>query len=262
VIAPVVALINFKKPKRFSIPILGLTSLALFSIFMIHMKSSFIWAHLPFLWYMQFPWRFLAVSIFLLCLLVGLTVHMFGKYKYIFGILLVAISFILTISFYVPKTWFNSKDTDKFSGVSWQKQMTISIFDYLPIYAKLPPITQAPDFPEIMDGKADFSDYKKGSDFQIGDLEVTEDATLRLPLFDFPGMQVKVDGKVVKHGHDDCRNEEFCLGLINFKLPKGEHHIETRLTDTPIRRAGNYLSIVGVAAVIWLLIKKNEKHNN
>lgn len=262
VIAPVVALINFKKQKRFSIPVLGLTALALFSIFMIHMKSSFIWAHLPFLWYMQFPWRFLAVSIFLLCLLVGLTVYMFGKYKYIFGILLIAASFVLTISFYVPKAWFNIKDSDKFSGVSWQKQMTISIFDYLPIYAKLPPITQAPDFPEVMDGKAEFSDYKKGSDFQTGNVSVDSEATIRLPLFDFPGMQVKVDGKLVNHGHDDCRNEEFCLGLISFKLPRGEHKIEVELTDTPVRRIGNYLSIAGAAFVVWLLIKKNEKNNN
>lgn len=262
VIAPVVALINLKKHKRFSILVLGLTALALFSIFMIHMKSSFIWAQLPFLWYLQFPWRFLAVSIFLLCLLVGLTVHMFGKYKYIFGILLIVTSFALTISFYVPKAWFNIKDSDKFSGVSWQKQMTISIFDYLPIYAKLPPITQAPDFPEVIDGKAEFSDYKKGSDFQTGNVSVDSEATIRLPLFDFPGMRVKADGKLVNHGHDDCRNEEFCLGLISFKLPKGEHKIEVELTDTPVRRIGNYLSIAGAAFVVWLLIKKNEKNNN
>jgi hypothetical protein len=260
VIAPVVALISFKKQKRFSVLVLGLTALTLFSIFMIHMKSSFIWSQLPFLWYMQFPWRFLAVSIFLLCLLVGLSVHTLGKFKYIFGVLLIVISFILTISFYVPKAWLNINDTDKFSGVSWQKQMTISIFDYLPIYAKLPPISQAPDVPEVLDGMATFSDYKKGSDFQTGDVVVSSFATIRLPLFDFPGMQVKANGVVVSHRHDDCRNEEFCLGLISFKLSPGSYRLETRLTDTPVRKIGNYLTLVGSIVILWLLIKKNAKN--
>ena len=34
-------------------------------------------------------------------------------------------------------------------------------FDYLPIYATLPPINEAPDIPEVLDGKALFSDYKE-----------------------------------------------------------------------------------------------------
>jgi len=31
-------------------------------------------------------------------------------------------------------------DEEKFSGANWQKQLTSSIFDYLPIYAPLPPV--------------------------------------------------------------------------------------------------------------------------
>lgn len=259
VIAPILALINIKKHKKLSFIIFGFAALALFSIFMIHMKSSFIWVWFPFLWYLQFPWRFLAVSILLLCILVGYGVYMTGKYKYIFGSIFMAASFLLTISFYAPKTWLNISDTDKFSGVSWQKQMTISIFDYLPIYAKLPPIRQAPDIPEVLDGNAEFFSYKKGSDFQVGDFEVFREATIRLPLFDFPGMQVKVNGQVIKHNHDDCRGEEYCLGLISLKLPPGKYNIETRLTDTPVRRIGNYLFLTGVVAIVLLLIKKNAK---
>src|SRR4030042_3211047 len=156
VIAPIVALLGFKKHKqglagltgkKASLFILCLAGVTLASIFMIHMKSSFIWAKLPILWYMQFPWRFLAISIFLLCLIIGLLVYLAGKYKYVLGIVLVLVSFALTINYFVPKAWLNITDTDKFSGISWEKQLTISIFDYLPIYAKLPPYSKAPDLP-------------------------------------------------------------------------------------------------------------------
>ncbi len=255
ILVTLIAFIKFKKNQTTSKLIFLLSGLTLFSVFMIHMKSSFIWAKLPFLWYMQFPWRFLALSIFLLCLLSGYFIYMSGKFKYILGIIAIVISFCLSISFFVPKDWLNITDSDKFSGVSWQKQMTISIFDYLPIYATLPPINEAPPVPEIMDGKAEIIDYKKGSDFQTGRINVLEDATIRLPIFDFPGMQVKVNEEVVSHYNNDCRGTDFCYGLISFKLPKGEYKIEVELTNTPIRKLGNLLTILSIVTVIYLIVK-------
>lgn len=259
IITAIIAVINLKKDSRNSKLVLILCGMTLFSIFMMHMKSSFIWTQLPFLWYMQFPWRFLAISIFLLCLLSGYFINYLGKLKYVVGIIVILISFYLSISFFVPKDWFYITDIDKFSGVSWQKQMTISIFDYLPIYAILPPINEAPSIPEVLDGKAEFKDYKKGSNFQKGEIIVLEDSTIRLPLFDFPGMQVKIDGKKIDHYNNDCREEKFCYGLITFKLVKGEYKIETRLTDTPIRKIGNYISLTSIIILILLLFKKHAK---
>jgi hypothetical protein len=261
VIAPAVALLGFKRHRTNSLLILGLVGVTLASIFMIHMKSSFIWARIPLLWYMQFPWRFLAVSIFLLCLLTGLLVHVAGKYKYILGIVLVLASFALTINYFVPKAWLNITDTDKFSGTSWEKQLTISIFDYLPIYAELPPYSKAPDLPEVLKGNVKFLEYKKASDFQTGIVEVSNDSRVRLPLFDFPGMEVKVDGKITPHVNNDCSGERYCLGLITFNLPVGHHVVEARLTDTLVRRIGNIITLVGFGVIIYLSLslKQNKQ---
>ena len=249
----------YKKQKKLSLLLLIFVASELLVLFMMHMKSSFIWAHLPILWWLQFPWRYLSVSIFLLSLLAGLAIYLSFKAKYVLGTFTVLIALIINIEFFVPKDWLMIKDSDKFSGISWEKQMTISIFDYLPIYAKLPPIKEAPDLPEILDGTAKINNYKKGSDFQTGKIEVSDEATIRLPLFDFPGMQVKANGQAVKHNHDDCRGEEVCLGLISFKLSPGSYEIEAKLTDTPIRKLGNYLSLTSIFILIWLMIKKNEK---
>ena len=137
--------------------------------------------------------------------------------------------------------------------------MTISIFDYLPIYATLPPINEAPIIPEILDGKANIDDYKKGSDFQTGKITVLEDATIRLPLFDFPGMKVKVNGNIVNHYNNDCRLEKFCYGLITFKLTKGEYIMDARLTDTLVRKIGNYLTLISLV-ILSILIIQNRKN--
>jgi GT2 family glycosyltransferase len=259
IIAPVIAVLNFKKHNKTSLLMIVLVFLSLASVFMIHMKSSFIWAELPFLWYMQFPWRFLAISIFLLCILAGYVIFYAGRFKYILGIILVAVSFALTISFYVPKNWLSIKDTDKFSGVSWEKQLTISIFDYLPIYATLPPVQKAPPVPEVLEGNVKFLEYKKGSDFQEGLIEATKDSLIRIPLFDFPGMKVKIDGKVTSHVNNDCRGEKYCLGLITFSVPVGSHTIDIRLYDTPVRKIGNILTLISLGGIIVLMIKFKRK---
>ncbi|QQG42206.1 MAG: hypothetical protein HYV90_02720 [Candidatus Woesebacteria bacterium] len=262
VILPVLAIFNFRKNKKVSLFAFGLIFLTLLSIFMIHMKSSFIWALIPPLWYLQFPWRFLAVCIFLLCVLSGFAVYFAGRFKYVLGIVLVIASFVLTISFYIPKSWLNITDTDKFSDISWEKQLTISIFDYLPIYGILPPWSKAPEFPEVLYGVVKFLEYKKGSDFQTGTVEVSKDSLIRVPLFDFPGMVVRVDEKIVSHINDNCSEERYCRGLITFSVPSGKHNIDIRLSDTPIRKIGNTLTLLSFLAVILLAIsfKRNEKN--
>lgn len=259
-VAVILGIKFYKKEKKLSLLLLIFAALELFVLFMIHMKSSFIWARLPILWWLQFPWRFLSVSIFLLAILSGLAVYFSKKFKIIFGIILIFSNIILNIGFFVPKDWLDITDEDKFTGISWQKQMTISIFDYLPIYAEFPPINEAPAEPEILDGKAEIINYQKGSNFQYGKINVQDTSTIRLPLFDFPGMQVKVNDEIITHYNNDCRGEDFCYGLITFKLSKGEYQIETKLTDTPVRRIGNYLTLTSIIILVWLILKKDGKN--
>ena len=252
--------ILLKKKKEHLYLVLTLGALELFTLFMIHVKSSFIWNAIPILSWLQFPWRFLAISIFLLAILAGIGVYLIPKFKVWVGLAIILIAFVLNVGYFIPKAWENITDADKFSGVSWQKELTISIFDYLPIYAKLPPITAAPATPEVLEGMATFSNYTKGSDFQRGIINTGKNgALIRLPLFDFPGMVAKIDGNVVAHVNNNCQGEEFCLGLITFEVPSGEHKIEVELTDTLVRRVGNYLSIVSLVAVGGLYIFKRKK---
>lgn len=255
IILPILAIFNFRKNKKVSLFAFGLIFLTLVSIFMIHMKSSFVWTLIPPLWYLQFPWRFLAVCIFLLCVLSGFAIYFAGRLRYVLGVVLVVTSFVLTISFYTPKSWLNITDADKFSGISWEKQLTISIFDYLPIYGVLPPWSKAPEFPEVLSGNAKFLEYKKGSDFQTGIVEVSKDSLIRIPLFDFPGMIVKVDGKIVPHVNDNCSGERYCRGLITFSIPSGKHSVEIRLSDTPIRKIGNTFTLISLGCIVYLIVK-------
>ena len=255
-LAAVLAAINYKKEKKLAILTFGLVGSELIVLFLMHQKSSFIWSALPILSWLQFPWRFLTISIFLLSILAALAVYFAGKYGYLLGMVSVLFAFLLYGNFFMPKDWLKITDNDKFSGGSWEKQLTISIFDYLPIYAKLPPPSKAPDVPEVLEGEATFSNYRKGSNFQTANVEAKKESLLRAPIFDFPGMTVKVDGKMVPHVNDDCRNEKYCLGLVTFKVPEGSHSLEIRLFNTPARKAGDIISLLSLGAVLFFIFKK------
>lgn len=263
-LAAILVLLNFKKDKKLNILVLIITAVELIVLFLMHQKSTFIWEKIPTLSLLQFPWRFLADSAFILSFLGAVTIYkIYGfnkKFGVGVGIVIILTPFILHSSFFQPRDWFNISDADKFSNLSWEKQLTISIFDYLPIYAKLPPNKKAPLLPETLDGEVRYINYKKGSDFQVGEIEVKKAATLRLPLFDFPGMEVKIDGNRISHWHNDCRNQQYCLGLITFPVPEGKHKITVQLKDTTVRTLGNIITITCISlAGGFFLFKRHEK---
>lgn len=274
-IGVLLAVVHFRKYPKLSVIALALGFLELLILFMMHSKSSFIWSKIGFLEYLQFPWRFLSDSIFLLSILSAIAIFLIEKTEFkirrinvVWGVLgLIAVGiFILHGSFFKPHAWSEITDQEKFSGKSWDKQLTISIFDYLPIYAKLPPISKAPDKPEVLEGESEIVQWYKGSNWQSGQIKVQKESLIRLPLFYFPGMEVRANNLKPDIIYDECRGQEFCLGLISFKLPEGDYQVSAKLNDTPIRTVGNLLTVFSLAVVGFftyqLIGRKHPKKNN
>src|SRR3989344_1745342 len=263
--AVLLSLLTFKRNRKIAFITLVLAGLELLVLFMMHQKSSFIWSMIKPLEYLQFPWRFLSVSVFLLSVLGGIAVYLIekGEYQfrkiklsYVFGIFLIIALFILYLPFFQPRIWLNTNDKEKFSEGSWEKQLTISIFDYLPIYPKFPPTSKAPDNPETLEGLVDFRKRDKGSDFKYWEAFAEKDSVIRIPMFDFPWMTAFIDGEVVPHKNDDCRGQEFCLGLVTVAFPSGYHSIKVELKNTPVRSIGNIITLISVLVIVLLFLPK------
>ena len=259
VVAVIFSFINLKKSKKLSLLIIAFSLINLFILFLMHEKSSIIWVFAPILKWMQFPWRLLSISIFLFSFMSAYAIYSFGKIKYLLGVLVIGIIFVLNLNFFKPKEWFNISDNEKLSGELWEKELTSSIFDYLPIYAKMPPSQKAPLIPEVLEGNVEIINYYKGSDYQKGDINVNSDSIIRLPIFDFPGMSVYLNKEKVGHNHDNCTYQEFCLGLVTVNIPKGEYLLEVKLENTSVRTIGNILSVISILGMFFFLIKKDEK---
>ncbi len=250
------AITNLKKKKldRALWVVLLSALFVLTSLFMTHQKSTFIWQSLPLLSYLQFPWRFLVTANFFLGLVIGyLVVQVIHSRRLLLVAVFGGLIFFTNVSFFQPREWFDLTIWEKFSGLSWDRQLTISIFDYLPIYAKFPPATSAPILPEGKNSHISILDYRHGSASLRFNTRSQAPDRLVLPQFDFPGWQVKLDGQTISHSHNND------LGLITIDLPVGDHRVEAVLRDTPIRLFGNLLTIIFTPLAVYTLARK-EKH--
>lgn len=246
--------INFMKRKLnlSAFVVIGSTIFLLISLFMSHEKSTFIWKVIPVLSYLQFPWRFLVTANFFLCLSAGYFIDYLQVRAR--NILLIVLGFLvvfLNVSYFRPREWYNLTIWEKFAGISWDKQLTISIFDYLPIFAKFPPAKPAPTYPYASDTQVSILDYHHLASSIDFNVKSQSNTILTLPQFDFPGWRVSLDGRVIKHRHDND------LGLIAFDLPVGEHHVKAILGQTPVRLAGDILTLIFLPLGFYICLKKS-----
>lgn len=220
--------------------------LFLSALFMVHPRSVFIWNRLPVLAYLQFPWRFLTLVIFSISVLGGGVIFLLKNKsaQLICSISIIILTIVLNVSFFRVEKTFPMTDKDKlFSAKGWNKLQTDAIFDYLPIYAKAPPGSPAPGKPKIKEGTAVTTEIKKGSNYYSFNINVEKETEVQIPVYDFPGWKVFIDGKLSQVNHDNF------LGLITVNIPQGEHFVKLKFKNTFIRSFGDILSLIS-----WLVL--------
>lgn len=241
----------FKKRKQFQY-VFFLIILGWIALFFTHSKSTVIWDSIPALAFIQFPWRFLLLSGFIFSVAAGSLAELFSIKKAIFfSILLFFLSYMLYGEYFKPKEWLSINDSNKFSGEFWTKQITASIYDYLPAFAKKAPDQEAAKEPTVVEGTGQIFSGNQGTNWQNWEIEVfSKQMKLQLQLFYFPNWKVLVDGVATDINYE---NE---LSLITVKLLQGKHKIEVRLEDTLIRKVANAISILAFLPLFGLIMKR------
>ena len=218
------------------------------TLFMTHYRSAPVWLNLPLLKYLQFPWRFLTLAVFSASLLSGAVV-LAGRRLLPWLLLLLL---LLNANYFRPRTWFASlTDTDVFSGDSWLHQISGSNFDYLPIWAPLPPAGRAGSDLNMATGSGSFLTRVKKPRLPKYSLTVAvPQTTVELQTLYFPGWRVWLDGQEVSI--DPTRDP--LLGRMQADVPQGQHTLTARFTNTPIRTLANTLSLISWFALLTYLI--------
>jgi hypothetical protein len=268
--------------RRAYLGFLAVASLLL--LFLMTPSASLLWESFPPLAIIQFPWRLLALTIFTLSALAGLTVpllldHLVGPNSptegsevagYDAGVTLLALLIMLASYPYIgaaivpPADWredgraifrFEEEHPDMIAYTQWVSEpFTTSPMsdDYRsPAYVETGDLV-AYDQPgaltrlAIVQGSGEIlNQYSRGSSAG-GTVRVDGPATVRLHLYYFPGWQVRVDGQLVEMRVSDPH------GLIEVDVPAGEHRVDARMGSTPPRQAGTLASWATLLLLVGL----------
>ena len=263
-------LVKFLKSERVFFVTLFVLAVGWFSAYMTHLRSISIYQAIPQLGYIQFSWRFLTLVIFAFSFVAGYLAHVIHSKQKIFNFALFPFRILIIgslIVFLVIFNWNYFKpehgklgkltDEEKFTGAAWDLQQTAGIYDYLPVYAKEAPKGPQKSLAEIMEGKGDVSGFQQGTYWGVFNADIeTEKATIRINIFKFPGWKVFIKEPGGMKQIEEFVPEEELWGRMWIELPQGEHLIYTQLFNTPVRTAGNIISLLAIILLILFAYSK------
>ncbi len=225
----------------------------LFSVFMTHIKSAFVWEKIEILKFTQFPWRFLSVATFAASLIGAYTLQALkGSKKILF--FLIVLTVVLNWSFFKPgKFYTEMNDRKKLSGIFWEEQQRAAVLDYLPKTATQPREV-APNIPQVVLGKAVIENFENRSNRWKFKTQVSGSSTIEVPVFDFPGWEVWINSKKADYSSNNV------LGRISINFDKaGNYLVEGKFKDTTIRQVSNLVSVISFGVLIGILNGKRKK---
>lgn len=244
----------WRKNRNLSLFILFSSLVISLSIFMIHPRSKFVWGLIEPLKYLQFPWRFLTLISFFISLLSGSIFLWWDKKRQsLLWTGLVVLVVLLNFSYFRPEKFLQINDAQLLSGENWTRQLHRSIFDFLPAGAPEPPAKAATARYQIITGETEITNFRERTTWIAFDANTTTHSIVRLSQYYFPNWRLKVDGQNTPM---DYKNS---LGLMTFILGKGNHQVELRLIDTPVRTFSNWLTIIGAVISMILILTQIPK---
>lgn len=227
-------------------------------IFLMNIRSTFIWEALPLIQLTQFPWRLLMfttifTSVFYLLIVGRLRSKL--RYPLVFLITLAAIG--LNIGYFRPGEVNDYNDAYFFHRflprvVLWPGE-TVSrdYFNHAEDYVPLPKGAVRPKaLPQARLTGSSSTSLKVVSAnpyrFQA-QVESAKGDTLTYAAFNYPGWTVRLDGFPTAITPDS-------IGAITFPVPAGKHEVIIAFEDTPLRLFSNIISLGSLTFVMSYLI--------
>jgi hypothetical protein len=224
--------------------------------------SQFLWAQLPLLQYLQFPWRFLslvAVSTAFLCgvpfLWLGAERERVARWLLV-GML--GTVFLLGFPKARPEGFHNVTDADFSPQAIARSYLSVTTAEeYEPIWVQQRPQTPATEPVTLLSGKGEIATLHLSPTRREFTATIAETARLRLNTFYFPGWTLTVNGQARPLEYDNPQ------GIMEFSLEPGQYEVRLEFLDTPVRRAGTWLSLLALAVLVLTpLLTRWHRHRN
>ena len=241
--------------------------------------SQFIWDKFKYLWYLQFPWRFLSFTGIFISLVSAAGIYYLGKIiepknkriQMIFNLIIILLLVVTVVKYLIyskphgEKTYDERKLTS-FEEISWRVSKTS--FEFAPVGIK----TKKTELGTTTIGLNKKDLIKESFKVLSADKETTIVKTVinefskkefkieskypiefRLNTFNFPGWQAFLNGKEIKI------NDNNDYKLITVLVPEGKHNLLFVFKNTLIRTISNSISLFVFAMILLFFLIKIPK---
>lgn len=228
--------------------------LLLVSVILMLPASKFFWDTVPYIEYLQYPWRFLNFTGLFTSLAIAFLIFKIRDKRIVFSVtvLIIVGQLYFNVKLFkpvdinsFPNTYYESTD-----HIRWE---TSKISDeYMP-----------PDFLKPME-EAELPNTLLSAENARVNLTLNEvktgyikfmkegnDSMVHINKAYFPSWEAKLGDKSLKI-------EKVNSGM-QFYLPEGKQFVEMRIKSTPIQTIGNMFTIIGIVAVFAVIIVKKKK---
>lgn len=252
VLIVVISLLKFEDHTKKNLNILIKFSIIFFVVGIILMGSfsSILWEKLPFLSTILYPWRFINLLVLTSSVCAAFLIHRLKSNLIISLTLMVSVLFVSRHWWgwvgQIPKDDYyyqNYEDTNisglEFAPKGWSPQ-AIDLLD---------------KNVEIVMGQGEITHQTvKSNRWEFG-IKSASDSFVKLSLLNFPGWQVAYNGNITPIVSNFTTLKNDYSGLVVLGLPPGEHKVKVVFGETPVRKIGNYLSLICLLLIFFRILQ-------
>jgi len=238
--------------KYYLYPLVGI--LIGLSLFMTILKSKFLWDSLPLVNFIQFPWRFLSVSIIFIAITTALSMklinHMVMRFFYFLAIFWVIV--IGNYYYFRPEKMMEDPTVLYYADENKIRiGMSDVLKDFVPIQMSLDGNALKTQYKEFsLPEKTVVEIYKTHQKLYLVELE--EPQQVSFPVANFPGWEVEVNGRVVESQTAED-------GLLAVKLSSGKHQVGINFAKTNTRAISDLISGLSLLVFLSLIVGLREE---
>jgi hypothetical protein len=221
-----------------------------------------LWDFTPLLPTIQFPWRWVPVMEFSLCMLISsifsdkekTSIRLTGFKKRAFFYIIIVIS-IVSLTMMLKGRIFSEEILKEILRPEHINQYMDPPIEYIPIWvSNVEEIVSEKKYDKmsVISGLGEYDVIDWRSEMRVITIKAFTPVLLQISTFYYPGWKADLDGKelLIKIGKQN--------GLILIDIPGGEHTLTLKFVDTPLRYYSKLISLFSFFVMVYLVMTKKK----
>jgi uncharacterized membrane protein len=245
-LSPILAVIFWLRKDKKYLLILACLLFTLAAIFLMLPVSNFVWAKVMLLQNFQFPWRFLAITVYSTAILAALVVYALPKKLQLLTVLILIAAVLFISKDYVEAKGYLYKPDSFYTGIYYS---TTDTGESAPIWSVRFMEHTPKAHLEMLDGQATIKETGRTSTSHAYTVNVKKKTLFAENTLYFPGWSILANGIPVNVQFQDPHYK----GIMTFRLDPGTYKIQAIYRETKLRLICDLISLTSLVMLVSLL---------